>query len=97
MDVCAAIPGSDSLMFRGSVELAQTLLKGDLMLQDNYGLYMDIESICKHMDWLDLYRVTSLEQYNYAPIANLWTLFYAWGQLLYNQTVSELHVYLWSL
>ena len=44
MDICVASPGLDSLMLRGSVELAQTLLKGHLMLQDNYGLYMDIES-----------------------------------------------------
>ena len=46
MDVCAASPRPDSLMLRGSVELAQTLLKGHLMLQDNYGLYIDIESTC---------------------------------------------------
>ena len=35
-DVCMASPGPDSLMLRGLVELAQTLLKGHLMLQDNY-------------------------------------------------------------
>ena len=64
------------------------------MLQDNYGLYMDIESTCKHMDWPDLYIATCLEQYDNAPMANLYTLLYAWGQLLYNQTVSELHLYL---
>ena len=46
MDVCMASPGLDSLMLRGSVELAQTLLNGHLMLQDNYRLYMDIESTC---------------------------------------------------
>ena len=46
MDVCAASPGLDSLTLRGMVELAQTLLKGHLMLQDNYGLYTDIESTC---------------------------------------------------
>ena len=46
MDVCAASPRLDSLTLRGSVELAQTLLKGHLMLQDNYGLYTDIESTC---------------------------------------------------
>ena len=46
MDICMASPGPDSLMLRGSVEPAQTLLKGHLMLQDNYGLYTDIESIC---------------------------------------------------
>ena len=45
-DVCVASPGLDSLMLRGLVELAQTLLKGHLMLQDNYRLYMDIESTC---------------------------------------------------
>ena len=50
MDICMASPGLDSLTLRGLVELAQTLLKGHLMLQDNYGLYMDIESTCKHMD-----------------------------------------------
>ena len=44
MDVCMASPGPDSLMLRGLVELAQTLLKGHLMLQDNYRLYTDIES-----------------------------------------------------
>ena len=43
-DICVASPGPDSLMLRGSVELAWTLLTGHLMLQDNYGLYMDIES-----------------------------------------------------
>ena len=41
-----ASPRPDSLTLRGSVEPAQTLLKGHLMLQDNYGLYMDIESTC---------------------------------------------------
>ena len=46
MDICVASPGLDSLMLRGSVEPAQTLLKGHLMLQDNYGLYMDKESTC---------------------------------------------------
>ena len=46
MDICAASPGPDSLTLRGSVELAWTLLKGRLMLQDNYRLYMDIESTC---------------------------------------------------
>ena len=46
MDVCAASPRPDSLMLRGSVEPAWTLLKGHLVLQDNYGLYMDIESTC---------------------------------------------------
>ena len=46
MDICAASPGPDSLMLRGLVELAWTLLKGHLMLQDNYGLYMDIECTC---------------------------------------------------
>ena len=46
MDVCVASPRLDSLMLRGSVELAQTLLKGHLMLQDNYRLYTDIESTC---------------------------------------------------
>ena len=46
MDVCAASPRPDSLTLRGSVELAQTLLKGHLMLQDNYRLYTDIESTC---------------------------------------------------
>ena len=46
MDVCAASPGLDSLTLRGSVELAWTLLKGHLMLQDNYRLYTDIESTC---------------------------------------------------
>ena len=66
------------------------------MLQDNYGLYTDIESTCKHMVWLDLYIATCLEQYDYAPMANLCTLLYAWGQLLYDQTVSELHAYLKS-
>ena len=45
-DICMASPGLDSLMLRGSVELAWTLLKGHLMLQDNYRLYMDIESTC---------------------------------------------------
>ena len=44
MDVCAASPGLYSLMLRGLVGLAWTLLKGHLMLQDNYRLYMDIES-----------------------------------------------------
>ena len=51
---------------------------------------------CLHMDWVDLYVDTCLEQYNYTPMANLCTLHYAWGQLLYDQTVSELHVYLQS-
>ena len=46
MDVCMASPGPDSLTLRGLVEPAQTLLKGHLMLQDNYRLYMDIESTC---------------------------------------------------
>ena len=46
MDIYVASPGPDSLMLRGSVELAQTLLKGHLMLQDNYRLYTDIESTC---------------------------------------------------
>ena len=46
MDICMASPRPDSLMLRGLVELAWTLLKGHLMLQDNYGLYMDIESTC---------------------------------------------------
>ena len=46
MDVCMASPRLDSLTLRGSVELAQTLLKGHLMLQDNYGLYTDIENTC---------------------------------------------------
>ena len=46
MDICTASPGLDSLMLRGSVEPAWTLLKGHLMLQDNYGLYTDIESTC---------------------------------------------------
>ena len=46
MDICTASPGPDSLMLRGLVEPAQTLLKGHLMLQDNYGLYTDIESTC---------------------------------------------------
>ena len=46
MDICVASPRLDSLTLRGSVELAWTLLKGHLMLQDNYGLYMDIESTC---------------------------------------------------
>ena len=46
IDVCAASPRPDSLMLRGSVEPAWTLLKGHLMLQDNYRLYMDIESTC---------------------------------------------------
>ena len=46
MDICVASPGSDSLMLRGLVELAWTLLKGHLMLQDNYRLYTDIESTC---------------------------------------------------
>ena len=32
-DVCVASPGLDSLTLRGSVELAQTLLKGHLMLR----------------------------------------------------------------
>ena len=73
MDVCVASPRPDSLMLRGSVEPAQTLLKGHLMLQDNYRLYMDIESTCQHMDWQDLYVPTFLEQYDYAPMANLWT------------------------
>ena len=45
-DVCVASPGPDSLMLRGLVEPAWTLLKGHLMLQDNYGLYMDIKSTC---------------------------------------------------
>ena len=39
-----------SLTLRGLVEPAWTLLKGHLMLQDNYGLYMDIESTCNYMD-----------------------------------------------
>ena len=46
MDICAASPGLDSLMLRGLVEPAWTLLKGHLMLQDNYRLYTDIESTC---------------------------------------------------
>ena len=46
MDVCVESPRPDSLTLRGSVELAWTLLKGHLMLQDNYGLYTDIESTC---------------------------------------------------
>ena len=46
MDVCMASPGPDSLTLRGLVEPGQTLLKGHLMLQDNYGLYTDIESTC---------------------------------------------------
>ena len=46
MDICMASPRLDSLMLRGLVELAWTLLKGHLMLQDNYGLYTDIESTC---------------------------------------------------
>ena len=46
MDICTASPRPDSLMLRGSVELAWTLLKGHLMLQDNYGLHTDIESTC---------------------------------------------------
>ena len=46
MDICMASPRLDSLMLRGLVELGWTLLKGHLMLQDNYGLYMDIESTC---------------------------------------------------
>ena len=41
-----ASPRLDSLMLRGSVEPAQILLKGHLMLQDNYRLYTDIESTC---------------------------------------------------
>ena len=45
-DVCVASPRPDSLTLRGLVEPAQTLLKGHLMLQDNYGLYTDIESTC---------------------------------------------------
>ena len=45
-DVCMASPRLDSLTLRGSVEPAWTLLKGHLMLQDNYGLYTDIESTC---------------------------------------------------
>ena len=40
-DVCTASPRLDSLMLKGLVELAQTLLKGHLMLQDNYRLYTD--------------------------------------------------------
>ena len=47
------------------------------MIQDNYRLYMDIESTCKHMDWPDLYIATCLEQYDYTPMANLCTLLYA--------------------
>ena len=53
MDICVASTGLDSLMLRGLVELAQTLLKGHLMLQmlqDNYRLYTDKESTCKYMD-----------------------------------------------
>ena len=46
MDICVASPAPDSLTLRGLVELAWTLLKGHLMLQDNYGLNMDIESTC---------------------------------------------------
>ena len=46
MDICAASPGLDSLTLRGSVELSQTLPKWHLMLQDNYGLHMDIERTC---------------------------------------------------
>ena len=46
MDVCMASPRLDSLMLRGFIELAQTLLKGHLILQDNYRLYTDIESMC---------------------------------------------------
>ena len=46
MDICVASPRPDSLMLRGLVEPAQILLKGHLMLHDNYGLYMDIESTC---------------------------------------------------
>ena len=46
MDVCTASPRPDSLTLRGLVELAWTLLKGHLMLQDNYRLYMDIEGTC---------------------------------------------------
>ena len=46
MDICVASPRLDSLMLRGSVELAWTLLKGHLMLQDNDRLYTDIESTC---------------------------------------------------
>ena len=46
MDICMASPGPDSLMLRVSVEPAQTLLKGHLMLQDNYRLYTNIESTC---------------------------------------------------
>ena len=45
-DVCVASPRPDSLTLRGLVEPARTLLKGHLMLQDNYGLYTDIESTC---------------------------------------------------
>ena len=45
-DICVASPGPDSLMLRGLVEPAQILLKGHLMLQENYGLYTDIESTC---------------------------------------------------
>ena len=45
-DICTASPRLDSLTLRGLVEPAQTLLKGHLMLQDNYGLYTDIESTC---------------------------------------------------
>ena len=67
------------------------------MLQGNYGLYTDIESTCLHMDWQDLYVVTNLEQYDYAPMADLWTTFFTWGWLLYDWTVSESHVYLQSL
>ena len=47
------------------------------MLQDNYRLYTDIESTCMHMDWPDLYIATSLEQYYYAPMADLYTFLYA--------------------
>ena len=49
------------------------------------------------MDWQDLYIVTNLEQYDYAPMAEPWTTFFTWGQLLYDQTVLEWCVYLWSL
>ena len=41
-----ASPRLDSLTLRGLVEPAWTLFKGHLMLQDNYGLYIDIESTC---------------------------------------------------
>ena len=83
-----ASPRLDSLTLRGLVEPAQTLLKGHLMLQDNYRLYTDIERTCKHMDWLDLYIATSLEQYDYTPMADLCTLFYAWVSLSRVWTVT---------